>query len=166
MSTRSDRPREFTGWHMLFLMVAFFAVIIAVNVTMAVFANSSWSGLVVKNSYVASQHFNERAAEGRARAALGWNAVLTIADDHFSWRLTDASGSPVRIDGATALLRRPVAANEDHALTLVSAGDGTHTAELHGLADGVWIVEVDAEAGLSEPFRDIRRVVVTGGRLQ
>lgn len=166
MRAKSDRPREFTGRHMLFLMIAFFMVILTANLTMAVFANSSWSGLVVKNSYVASQHFNERAAEGRARAALGWSAALSIADDRFSWRLTDASGSPVRIDGATAVLRRPVAADEDHALTLASAGDGTYAAQLHGLADGVWIVEVDAEAGLGEPYRDIRRVVVTGGRLQ
>lgn len=166
MTAQSDRPREFTGKHMLFLIVAFFAVIITVNVTMAVFASSSWSGLVVKNSYVASQHFNERSAEGRARAALGWNAALSIADDRLSWRLTDASGSPVRIDAATAILRRPVAANEDHALTLIAAGDGTHAADLHGLADGVWIVEVDAEAGLGEPYRDIRRIVVKDGRLQ
>ncbi|HLA02420.1 MAG TPA: FixH family protein, partial [Aestuariivirga sp.] len=45
--------RTFTGWHMAAITISFFAVIIAVNLTLAVFASSSWSGLVVANSYVA-----------------------------------------------------------------------------------------------------------------
>lgn len=49
---------RFTGYHMIACVVSFFAVIIFANVTMAWFASSSWTGLVVKNSYVASQQFN------------------------------------------------------------------------------------------------------------
>ena len=64
---RGERSREFTGRHMLVIMVAFFSVIIAVNLTMAFFARSSWTGAVVENTYVASQQFNRKAAEGRAR---------------------------------------------------------------------------------------------------
>ena len=56
---------EFTGRHMLGIMLAFFATVIAVNVTMAMFASKSWTGFVVRNSYVASQEFNERSEERR-----------------------------------------------------------------------------------------------------
>ena len=65
MNNQPARPREFTGKHMLVIMFAFFGVIIAVNLTMATFAHTSWSGLVVQNSYVAGQHFNRKAEEGR-----------------------------------------------------------------------------------------------------
>ncbi|MGO4840209.1 FixH family protein, partial [Rhizobiaceae sp. 2RAB30] len=68
----------FTGRHMLAIMVAFFGTIIAVNVTMATLAGRSWTGFVVKNSYVASQEFNRKAEQGRAQAALGWESRLTM----------------------------------------------------------------------------------------
>ena len=90
----AQKQKVFTGWHMLAIMIAFFGVIIAVNLTMAFYANSSWTGLIVKNSYVASQTFNERAAEGRAQAALGWNGDLIVEDGAITSRLTDASGTP------------------------------------------------------------------------
>ena len=89
MST--TRTAEFTGRHMLAIMLVFFGLIIGVNVTMAVFASTSWTGLVVKNAYVASQEFNAKAAEARAQAALGLTAMLTIADGTIAYRLIDAS---------------------------------------------------------------------------
>ncbi len=65
MTARTSQPR-FTGYHMAAIMVSFFGVVIAVNFTMAWYATSSWSGLVVENTYVASQQFNSRAAAMRA----------------------------------------------------------------------------------------------------
>ncbi|TIU14500.1 MAG: cytochrome oxidase, partial [Mesorhizobium sp.] len=79
MSANARRPREFTGRHMLATILAFFGVVIAVNLTMATFASTSWTGLVVENTYVASQQFNRKAEEGRAQAALGWTGKLTIS---------------------------------------------------------------------------------------
>ncbi len=70
MSVKTKTSGAFTGWHMLGIMVAFFGVIIAVNITMAYKAVSSWSGLVVKNTYVASQEFNDKAETGKEQAAL------------------------------------------------------------------------------------------------
>ena len=93
MNQRGKTSGEFTGRHMLVIMLAFFGVIIAVNLTMASFANSSWSGLVVKNSYVASQEFNEKAAAGRAQAALGWSATMAFAKGEFIYSLVDKDGN-------------------------------------------------------------------------
>ncbi|MER8963802.1 FixH family protein [Mesorhizobium sp. M0701] len=48
------------------LILAFFATIIIVELTMAVLASRSWAGF--KNSHVDSQEFNRKAGEGgRAR---------------------------------------------------------------------------------------------------
>ena len=49
-SHNAEKQFRFTGYHMLAIMVAFFGVVIAVNLTMATFASRSWTGLVVENS--------------------------------------------------------------------------------------------------------------------
>lgn len=165
MTAKRDTAGTFTGRHMLFTMLAFFAVIVSVNVLMATLANTSWTGLVVKNSYVASQQFNRKAEEGRAQAALGWTGSLVVADGGIRYRLTDAGGRPVALTGVTAAFRHPAYEAQDVAFELAPAGDGAFAAASVP-PDGQWIVEVNAQADLPAPYRDVRRIVVAGGRLQ
>lgn len=70
--------RAFTGWHMTGIITGFFGIVIAVNITMAVLASTTFGGTVVDNSYVASQHFNEWIAAGRAQRALGWQVAVAL----------------------------------------------------------------------------------------
>ena len=49
----------FTGRHITMILVAFFGVVIAVNLVMAHYASSTFGGVVVENSYVASQEYNQ-----------------------------------------------------------------------------------------------------------
>lgn len=164
MSTAS-RQREFTGWHMLAIMVAFFSLIIVVNLTMAFFARSSWTGFVVENTYVASQQFNEKAAEGRAQAALGWTSELVIANGTVSYRLKDKAGNVVTAKRATISFRRPAYASEDQEVVLTGRADGAMAAPV-AVRDGQWIVEVHAEVGLEHPYRDTRRLKLVNGVIQ
>ncbi len=156
---------EFTGRHMLFAMIAFFGTVVAVNLTLATFARSSWTGLVVANAYVASQQFNERAAEGRAQAALGWRGEFAIAGGQVSYALFDASGSPVALRGVQVKFRRPAYEAEDHALVLKPASVGSF-ASTGPVPDGLWIVEIDADAGAAHPYREVRRIVVANGAVR
>ncbi|NJR13875.1 MAG: hypothetical protein HC779_06455, partial [Phyllobacteriaceae bacterium] len=82
-SVRKSAETAFTlnGYHMLAIFVAFFGVIVAVNLTMARFAVTHWTGLVVKNSYVASQNYNGWLRQAAASKALGWQAVPHRRDD-------------------------------------------------------------------------------------
>ena len=66
--------KKFTGKHMATILVLGFGVVVAVNFTMASLATNGFSGVVVENSYVASQAGRGGAAgshrlgpEGRAR---------------------------------------------------------------------------------------------------
>jgi nitrogen fixation protein FixH len=165
MTAKAQKPREFTGKHMLAIILAFFGVIIAVNLTMATLANTSWTGLVVENTYVASQQFNKKAEEGRAQAALGWAGKLTIASGEVRYSLTDADGKPVPLHGVKVLFRHPAYESEDKSVTLALA-TGQEFAAQHMPRDGVWIVEVDADAGLAKPYRDVRRIIISHGALQ
>ena len=159
-----ERQAAFTGRHMLLTMLAFFGVIIAVNFTMAWFARSSWTGFVVENSYVASQQFNAKMAETRAQQALGWTGHFSLADGSVRYGISDAKGAEVALETVTITFRRPVDDREDH--TIVLAKDAGGYAVAHDMADGVWIVEIDADANLPNHYRDTRRIHVFQGILQ
>lgn len=91
-------PRPFTGRHMAMIMVSFFSVVIAVNVFMAREAISTFSGVVVENSYVASQHFNRWLDEARAERALGWKAAISRrSDDRVELALSGMAAAPAAV---------------------------------------------------------------------
>lgn len=62
---------EIRGWHVLSGFIVAFGIIVAVNLTLAFSAVATFPGLEVKNSYVASQGFEQRR---QAQKALGWTA--------------------------------------------------------------------------------------------
>lgn len=161
----NSTEKEFTGRHMLAIMLAFFGVIITVNVTMAMFARASWTGLVVKNSYVASQEFNEKAAEERAQAALGYAARLVIDGEAISYAILDRDGRKVPIASAAATFHRPVTTREDTHVAFAIGHDGTARGT-EDLTDGVWIMEFTADIGAEHPWRDMRRIVIRDGGFQ
>lgn len=165
MSSRAVQPKPFTGWHMLAIMVAFFGVIIAVNLLMATLANTSWTGLVVQNTYVASQQFNERVADARAQAALGWKGTLTIANGDIRYKLVDASGSAIPVEGVTASFRRPAYEGEDWQATLARDADGVFST-VAPVRDGIWIVDTEAKLKDGAPYHEARRIVVANGELK
>ena len=120
--------RQFTGWHMLAVMVLFFGTVIGVNLTLAFYANSSWTGLVVKNSYVAGQTYNEELQKAREQAALGYQATLTANDSALEFTFLDKDGSPILADRIEVSLGRPADDVDDHVVVLEYAGAGRYAA--------------------------------------
>lgn len=165
MTTRRHSPREFTGYHMLALILAFFGVIIAVNLTMATLARTSWTGLVVQNTYVASQQFNRKAEEGRAQAALHWRGRLTLANGIIRYDLADAAGKVVLPLAVKVAFRHPAYDAQDRVIDLARQPDGSFSAR-QDISDGVWIVEVDADTGRERPYRQVQRVFVRDGAIE
>ncbi|MBH0115103.1 FixH family protein [Novosphingobium sp. YJ-S2-02] len=81
MKRANTRPRPFTGKHMTMILVGGFGIVVAVNFAMAGLASSTFGGVVVENSYVASQNFNTWLDEARQEGALGWGLDLERRDD-------------------------------------------------------------------------------------
>jgi nitrogen fixation protein FixH len=154
--------KPFTGWHMAVSLALFFGVIITVNLTMAYFANSTWSGLVVKNSYVASQEFNGKVEQVKAQEALGWKGSLTSSLGVVRWSLVDASGKPIATDSVTIRFRRPVTENADATIALAPAGDGIWQADFP-LGDGAWIAVIDVQSATNGMWRETLRLVTSNG---
>jgi nitrogen fixation protein FixH len=149
----------FKGWHMAVITVSFFAVIIAVNITLAVFANTSWTGLVVENSYVASQNFNRDAEIARQQHAVGWQMVLDMSKGPAEVSILDRSGQPLRGLRVQALLQHPVSDSQDQQLVLKEIQPGIY-ASANVLTSGAWIVDVTVEGADKKPVRFVRRILV------
>ncbi len=135
--------KPFTGRHMAAIMVGFFGVIIAVNLTMARFATATFGGIVVENSYVASQEFNGWLKEAERQRALGWDAVTTWRpDNRLAVQLTGVpAGAAV-----TAVARHPLGRLPDMALAFEPGGGGRFlsTGEL---PEGRWLLRLEVTSG-------------------
>lgn len=124
------RVRPFTGWHMLAILVAFFGVVIMVNVMMARLALSTFSGEVVENSYVASQQFNGWLDQAKAERALGWSAAMIVADNTLSVALHDRQNQAIGGARLSGTAMHPLGADTDLALRFVETRPGVYTATL------------------------------------
>ncbi|MEM7303609.1 MAG: FixH family protein [Pseudomonadota bacterium] len=151
---------RFTGWHMLACMVAFFGVIIVVNFTMATMASRSWTGLVVKNSYVASQKFNRELAAAKAQKASGWRSDVTYSDGELSIALNDKTGALLPLESVFILIGRPAFEQLDQRLAATVSPSGTATLKTE-LAPGEWSLRIDATVD-GRPYRRDARMFVNG----
>ena len=158
--------RPLTGYHVGAMIVAFFAVIIAANATMAWFASDSWSGLVVKNGYVASQQYNAKIAAANLQKARGWRLKFKYSNALLSFSLTDKDNLPVYFDKIVAKIGRPVSYDNDVEMALVHKGRGLYQAKVE-LSKGIWSFRLDAHG--DKPYRSQGRFFVSDkgiGKLQ
>ncbi|NTJ42498.1 cation transporter [Agrobacterium larrymoorei] len=156
------KPFVFTGWHMLAIMLLFFGTVITVNITMAWNAVTSWSGLVVKNTYVASQQFNGKAEAAKARAASGIVGTLLIDGDSIRYDVTHAEKGVVDTDMVTLNFRRPVGESQDFSLAMDKLSANSFAAR-HELPPGDWIVEAVAVKDGKVIVHEGTRIDIAGG---
>lgn len=152
----------FTGRHMLLVVLLFFGTIIAVNVVMAVAASRSWTGLIAKNGYVASQEFNTRLSEAEAARAWGWRIEADAVDGRLTIAARDANGAPIHRAVVSVRAERPVSERDDRDVALVAEGGGRWRAA-ETLAPGLWHVVVEIESGPRHVTRRFRLSVADGG---
>lgn len=161
IANRTMGPRKFTGWHMIGVMVLFFGTIISVNLTLAWYATQSWSGLVVKNSYVASQEFNGVTAEKIRQAELGWRTNFTHDGNSVSVDLSDNKGIEISDAVVTVRIGRPATEVEDRTVQMKDMGNGHYTGQTE-LAPGIWQADMDVIGPKGEVWSKSYRFLVKG----
>ena len=136
--------RPFTGWHMAIILVSFFAIVIAVNMLMASLASSTFGGVVVENSYVASQQFNGWLKQASAQQALGWKGGMARdGDGRATVGLVDSAGKPIAAARVTAVAEHPLGQRPTTAIVLHETQPGLYAAPLEA---GRWRLRVTVEA--------------------
>jgi len=162
----TDLPRStsrFTGWHMWAILVAFFGVVIGVNVLLAVVSARSWTGMVVDDPYVAGQMFETQRKAHDDQVKAGWSPDFLYAPGAARLVIVDGGGHPVDLGDVKVLINRPVGGHEDQRLDLVRKPDGSYEAPLT-LPDGAWDATVTADKTPLGAFGLVRRFFVENGK--
>lgn len=138
--------RTFTGWHMTTILVSFFAIVIAVNLTMARLATGTFGGVVVENSYVASQQYNHWLAAAERQAQLGWTHKIAL--DHQRRLIVHASKNGARLPALSAHGQaiHPLGRAKSLTLSFTRDSDGRLRAR-EPLPSGRWHVRITLSSG-------------------
>ena len=144
--------RRFTGFHMLAILVAFFGTVMAVNFTMASLASSTFGGIQVQNSYVASQNFNGWLEQAERQEKLGWEVASGWQGDG---RLLVTASGPSPAAQLTAAARHPLGQKADMDMAFERQPDGSFVS-LQELPPGRWIVRLQLTDGADEWRREDR----------
>ena len=132
--------KRFSGWHMTVILLAFFGVVVAVNLTMATLATRTFGGVVVANSYVASQKYNAWLAAARRQDQLGWKVAPRL--DGGRPVVVGVSASGVAVSG---FARHPLGRAADVPLTFDSA-----MRSRQALPPGRWALHLLVRKGADE----------------
>jgi nitrogen fixation protein FixH len=149
----NDNGFRMTGGKVLAIMLTAFGVIIGVNLILAYNAVSTFPGLEVKNSYVASQNFN---AELAAQQALGWTVDARVVDNELILSITTKDGSPAQVATLEAVLGAATHVRDDQTPEFVYL-DGAFRAPVN-VRPGNWNIRMVATAPDGTLFR--QRVVL------
>jgi nitrogen fixation protein FixH len=143
---------EIKGWYVFAGFAAAFAVIIGVNLTLAFKAVTTFPGLEVRNSYVASQSFDTDRA---AQLALGWDVSATLDGDMLSLTILQ-NGQPIAPAIEEATLGR--ATNVAFDQTPNFAFDGSTLRAQVAAGTGNWNLRLKARAEDGTLFQ--QRIIV------
>ncbi len=158
MMKNAKAIRPLTGHHMAMIFGLFFGVIFAVNIFMTVSAVRSWTGLVVENSYVASQQFNAETALLNKSSAMGIlhqlhykNGTLSLSLKTKDGHATDAKNIQIIIGTSNN--------GENQTLDLLPSASGEFIANAK-LANGIWSGELSAVMNGTEKWKQPIRLIV------
>ncbi len=143
----NTRVRPMTGYHMLMILLGFFAIIFIVNFYMAYLAVSTFTGTVVDNSYVASQRFNGWLAEARAEKALGWQASIALdSSGHLVAHVNDKAARALTPLDASGTAARALVNEKPMIIHFRPAGPGL-LRSVGALPPGRWLLRLDLISG-------------------
>ncbi len=146
---RADRGRTLSGRHVLFGLIAFFAIVLAADTYLIYKAVSTFGGLETEDAYRKGLAYNDRIAAANAQAKRGWRDRLDYLPQSKRLRiaLLDRDGVGVSGLNITASLGRPATNRFDRKLSFVQTGPGIYEAEVPAIESGWWTVRVQAKRG-------------------
>ena len=157
-----------TGRQVLLGLIAFFGIVFAANISMAVLAIGTFDGTEAESAYRAGQAYNHVLEQQQQQVERGWTASLSTRSAqidgrrklHLSVVMADKQNVPLDDLEITALLRRPTVAGMDQTAPLSQTARGTYEAELMLPAPGNWEVRLDAVDRAGTPFKAQTRIVI------
>jgi nitrogen fixation protein FixH len=151
---------EITGRHVLYAMLAFFGVIVAVQAAFIAISISTHTGVVSKQPYRKGLGYSDRIAAQKKQDKLGWNETLVFDQeaDQLSLAVVDKDGLPVRGLRVSAVVGRPSTMRYNQAVTFEAADQvGLYQAQFPHAMNGAYIVDLEV-AEASNPGKIVWRM--------
>lgn len=146
-----------TGWHVLAMVLAFFATVIGVDVTFTVLALRTFPGEVSVTPYEDGLLYNQKLAQLAGQERLGWRAGAAAEPGRVIFEVRDKSGAPVRGLTVTGKLERPATEAGRKLLAFREVSPGVYAATPGGLA-GAWDLTAEARDHAGHSFEAERRL--------
>jgi nitrogen fixation protein FixH len=163
MRSTTSRPREVTGRTVLLWLVAFFGVVVTVNVVMARLAASTFGGVETEGAYKLGLAFNAELAAVRKQDNRHWVVAAHVErkgdDAVVKLAIADPAGNGIGGLDVDVRLVHPMDSRFDHSVTMTKAGLGQFRGEV-AATPGQWDLVADFRRGEEHVFRSKSRIIL------
>ena len=165
MKEASPSGRVLTGRMVLAMVLAFFAVVVGVNVYMARVASQTFRGLASSHAYTDGLAYNKQIEAAHAQDALGWQvkgSLKRIAPGRTQITVTqaDAQGQPAADAQVSVEFQFPVDRNRNKTLALTMREPGLYVGEVD-IGPGHWGLLLRVSQNGQVVFQSQNRVEIT-----
>lgn len=166
MSRSTTKPeRPITGRMVLIAIVAFFGVVIGVNMLMMKLAMDTLPGTDVDSAYRASLAYGSEIKAAHDQNLREWQVNVHIerqADGRATVRVDahDKSGAPLRGLMFSGRLERPTDKRADRLIELAEGEGGTYRGSASGVTPGQWDLVLESDAAGQRMFLSKNRVML------
>jgi nitrogen fixation protein FixH len=137
-----------TGKHVLFILLASFAVVSAVNATFIYFAVRTGPGEERGASYETGLRYNAILSEEKSQEALAWRHQAQIEKaSRLRVAISGKGGSPIAGLAVSGSFSRPASTSGERGLAFKEVDAGVYEAELGTIDPGSWVLAFTAEKG-------------------
>jgi nitrogen fixation protein FixH len=158
-------PRPLTGRAVLISLVAFFAVVIGVNLLMAKLAIDTLPGTEVDSAYGASLAYESEIAAAHDQDLRDWKVDAHVqrgADGAAAVQVEARDSKGASIPGLTVVGRfeRPIDRRADRPIELAATGSGIYRGSILALAPGQWDLVLEGDVAGRRMFLSTNRIVL------
>ena len=165
MSRPLASPKPLTGGKVLLMLVAFFSVVIAVNMIMAKLAIQTLPGTEVDSAYSASLAYENEIAAAQDQNARNWKVDAHIqrgpdGGATLEVEARDNSGLPMSGLNFQGRFERPADRRADQAVALAEVASGIYRGRALLIGPGQWDLVLEGDAAGRRLFLSKNRVLL------
>jgi len=165
MNSALDSPKPLTGRMVFFMLVAFFGVVIGVNMIMMRLAIQTLPGTEVDSAYSASLAYEKEITAARDQDARAWKVnahVQRAADGGATVQVEARDNKGMPMAGLTfqGRFERPTDRRADQPVGLTDVGGGIYRGTAALIAPGQWDLVLEGDAAGQRMFLSKNRVLL------
>ncbi len=150
------------GFHVLMIAITFFGSVITVDVTMAILAIKTFSGIEAEKPYERGLAFNRDIEAAKVQDARNWNVTQHVIREEngrakFSVRFQDNMRMAIAGLDVSVHVKAPADAKQDLNVALNDLGAGLYEGMIE-VKNGEWILELVAKDPTGIVYRSSNRI--------